>query len=539
MPEPENKPSAATPSRRFLKFVLATGLLLGAVLVGILLFLDLNSFRKPIMDGLSRATGLSIEIESISLSLAHGLSLRCGGLKVRSSDGSREIFAAQDLFLDAELKPLLNRELKIRRISVVKPTMKIPLGAAGLILAPPSAGERREKTPPETGAEPKPPAADLMEPLRNIFNRQDLSLRIVEILDGELILLRPESDSLPSAEIPVRINARFELSRPDTNRVHILGELSEIKIKNLRFKGTLEVDDLLAELILVNVDLVADPFPVADLKALAETFVGPDAVPSGLKVGQVEKIFIHMEGPLNPNDRPLKDLVAKIGFQMKDIEIEPPANSLTGNIVLPYLDGEGTWSKGTLNYKIKGKLWEGDILSTLVLNLPRILEGSFQEGTFNADIRLQKLNLAVAGFPATGEWTPTAGTVSGSFNAQGKVGGPTPIRTSGKLEIRDLVLGSQKNPGKVAQVTLTVQQKTPQRTLARIQVKNALFNNIVMKKAEANLRIEPGKISLSNGRIIPANGIIQLSGDYRPRSDSYVVRINGKKLRAEDFLKEQ
>ena len=157
MPESENKGPVSKSLRRSLKFILTAGLLIVVLLVGAL-FLDLNSFRRPIMDGLSRATGLSIEIESLNLSLSHGLELRCGGLKVRSSDGAREIFAANTLFLDAELEPLLSRELKIQSITLIQPKMKIPLGTvppAPLSAAPPSTGKPAEEPRPESKAVPE------------------------------------------------------------------------------------------------------------------------------------------------------------------------------------------------------------------------------------------------------------------------------------------------------------------------------------------------------------------------------------------------
>ncbi len=544
MPEPENKGPVAKLFRRSLKFVLTVGLLIGVLLVGAL-FLDLNSFRRPIMDGLSRATGLPIEIESLNLSLSHGLELRCGGLKVRSSDGTREIFAANALFLDAELEPLLSRELKIQSITLIQPKMKISLGTvrpASPPAAPPSTGKPAEEPRPESKTVPELlPASDLMEPVWNILNRPDLSLRTVEVRGGELTLLHSAKGSLPTAEIPVHVNARFDLSRSDSNRINVTGELSQVEIKNLHLKGTLEVGDILGSLIQVDGHLASEPFPLTDLNALAETFAEPGSrTPPELKSGQVEQVFIHMEGLIDPNNNPLGGLVIKSGFQIKDLEIEPPANTLLENIILPRLDGEGIWQNRVLNYQVTGALGEGNILSSLVVNLPERLEGSL-EGTFNSNTRLKGLNLASVEFFKTAEWTPTAGTISGSVKVQGSVGGSSlnPIRTDSRLEVRDLVLGLEENSSQVEKASLTVQQKTPQRTLAWFQVKNFRSKEIALKTIGGNLRVEPEKITLSNGRLIPPNGSIQVSGNYHPRSSTYIIRINGKNLQVEDFLKDR
>jgi hypothetical protein len=544
MPESENKGPVAKSFRRSLKFVLTAGLLIVVLLVGAL-FLDLNSFRRPIMDGLSRATGLSIEIESLNLSLSHGLELRCGGLKVRSSDGAREIFAANTLFLDAELEPLLNRELRIQSITLIQPKMKMSLGTvppASPPAAPPSTGKSAEEPRPESKAVPELlPPSDLMEPVWNILNRPDLSLRAVEIRGGELTLLRSGEGSLPTAGIPVRVDARFNLSRSDSNRVNIKGELSQVEIKNLHLKGTLDVGDALGSLIQINGNLALEPFPLTDLNALAETFAEPGSrIPPELKSGRVEQVFIHVEGLIDPNHNPLEKLVIKSGFQIKDLEIKPPANIFSENIILPRLDGEGIWQNRALNYQVTGALLEGNILSNLVVNLSETLEGDL-EGKFNLNTRLNGLNLASARFFKADEWTPTAGITSGSVKVQGSVSGSSlnPVRTDSRLEVRDLVLGLEENSSEAEKASLTVQQKTPERTFAWFQVKNFRSKEIALETIGGSLKVEPEKITLSNGRFIPSNGSIRVSGNYRPRPSTYTIHINGKNLQVEDFLKDQ
>jgi hypothetical protein len=544
MPESENKGPVAKSFRRSLKFVLIAGLLIGVLLVGAL-FLDLNSFRRPIMDGLSRATGLSIEIGSLSLSLSHGLELRCDGLKVRSSDGTREIFSANTLFLDAELEPILSRELKIQSITLIQPKIKISLGTvppASPPAAPPSTGKPAEEPRPESKVVPELlPPSDLMEPVWNILNRPDLSLRTVKVRGGELALLHSGRSSLLIAETPVRFNARFDLSRSDSGRINIKGELSQVEIKNLFLKGALDVGDAPGPLIQVNGSLASEPFPLTDLNAFAETFTEPGSrILPELKSGQVEQVFIHVEGLIDLNHNPLEALVIKSGFQIKDLEIEPPTNTFSKNIILPRLDGEGIWRNRVLNYQATGALWEGNILSNLVVNLPETLEGNL-EGTFKSNTQLNGLNLASVGFFKADEWEPIAGTTSGSVEVQGSVSDSSlnPVRTDSRLEVRDLVLGLEENSSQVEKASLTVQQKTPQRTLAWFQVKNFRSKEIALETIGGNLKVEPEKITLSNGRLIPPHGSIRVSGNYRPRSSAYTIHINGKNLRIEDFLKDQ
>ncbi|HJO01002.1 MAG TPA: hypothetical protein QGF86_09070, partial [Nitrospinaceae bacterium] len=182
MPEQENKAQTAK-SSRFIKFALIISFILGVGLIAIF-SMSLDSFRKPIMDELSQMTGLSIEIDSLELSLSRGLSLRGTGLKVNSKDNSRQIFSAEDLFLDAELEPLLNRQLKINKITLVKPAMDVAFDPTPDLTALPKSPQTKEthgsKTSipfEQTKKTVTEPEGDLMEPIRKVLEREDLSLR--------------------------------------------------------------------------------------------------------------------------------------------------------------------------------------------------------------------------------------------------------------------------------------------------------------------------------------------------------------------------
>ncbi len=543
MPEQENKVQTAKSSRLF-KFTLITSLILGVILI-VGFSMSLDSFRKPIMDELSKATGLSIEIKSLKLSFSHGLGLRGTGLKVNSKDGSRQIFSAEDLFLDAELEPLLNRQLKIRKITLVKPAMSVVLGSkvdSTALSESPQAGKTPDHETPRQPDQMKnavpEPEDDLMEPIRKILERKDLSLRAVEIKDAALTLVRPKTDSLPAKKIPVTVNARFDLSRPNPDQVTIDGKLSQVDIEGLSFTGTLKTRDLLANHIPVNIDLESTSLPITRISTLIETFAGPEAIPVKMESGQIEKIFIRLEGLVDPNHDPLKEVVIKSGIKISNLQISIPDNEKPENIVLPNLDGEGVWQKGTLNYKFNGTLWDGTIQSNLIVNLPEALQGSFT-GTFNSETQLKEMNLASVEFDLPDKWTHITGTVDGVIKAQGPIGQVSSnIRTNGKLNINTLSLGSE-TPTTAKLATLTIRQKSPQRTLARVQIKDALFNNVTIKTVAANLKLSPDKFSLTNGRMVPANGVILFSGNYRPKPNTYIIRLNGDKLRVEDFIKEQ
>ena len=205
MPKQENKPPTFK-SGQFFKVALAVCLILGMILTGIII-MNLDNLRKPIMDELSQMTGLSIEIESLSLSLSNGLSLRGGGLKVNSKDGSKEIFSAKDIFLNAELRPLLKRQLKIKKINLVKPIMNIAwepksdsVDLTDISVAEKTLDRELPPQPDKTKVSELPvtPRSKtyLMESIRKLLKRQDLSLRTVEIKDATLIIVQPRSNGV-------------------------------------------------------------------------------------------------------------------------------------------------------------------------------------------------------------------------------------------------------------------------------------------------------------------------------------------------------
>ena len=90
--------------RSFARIVVVL-LVLFVVFLVLIPFVGLDQLRQPIASALSQSTGLKIELESLNLEWTEGLGLRCGGLRVRSQDGSRELFSAEKMFLLAEMGP--------------------------------------------------------------------------------------------------------------------------------------------------------------------------------------------------------------------------------------------------------------------------------------------------------------------------------------------------------------------------------------------------------------------------------------------------
>ena len=532
-----------TKLKKYTKFAVIAGIILGVILFGVL-STNLDSLRKPIIEELSEITGLTIEIESLNLSLEGGLSLRGSGLKVSSKDNSQQIFSAKKIFLNAKLKPLMKGQLKIRKIILVNPTMNVALKPKTDPIDSPEIFKNMRPLSQRALAKPKNaensqptgiPATEvsLFTSLRNLFQNQNLSLRIIEVKNAELLLVRPKFDLLPAKNIPIGLSARLDLINPTPNEININGDISRLEIEGLSFRGTLKANDLLAKEISINAKLESAPITAKTINTLAESLSYPNSFPAKFKSGQVEKIFIDLKGIVDSNENPLKEIVIKSGFEIENLEVSSPKIKKLGSVPFYNIDANGIWENGILNYKVNGMLWGGTIQSNIIVNLPDLLRGSLT-GTYNSETKFDELNFSSIRFNPLDKWTPVTGTANGFIKTQSSLN--KDIRTYGKLEINDLSL-KHEIPYTAKQVTFSFSKKSPYQTHARVQFNDLQLNNILLSSVSSKLKISPGKFIFNNGRIVPPNGIILFSGHYRPKPNTYVIRIDGNKLFLPDFLK--
>lgn len=523
---------------KYIKFTVVAGLILGTIVIGIF-SAKMDSFHELITNELSQITGLPIEIESLKLSLSNGLSLHGSGLKVRSNDNLQQIFSAQNIFLNAKLKPLLKGQLKIKKILLVNPIIDVALGAKLNPIGLPETfknletldqGRPTKSEDEKSSKQIEIPITEpsLMESLRNLFQNQNSSLRIIEIKGAELTLIRPKLDLLPAKKTLMFLSARFKFTHSTPNQININGDLSHLEIEGLSFRGTLKT--ILAKKTPINIDLESTSASVKNINTIAEALSKTDSIPLQFKSGQIEKIFIHLNGLVDLSDNPLKEVVIESGFKIGKLEISIPKVKKLENILLSDVDGRGVWKDGILNYKINGMLWDGTIESNLIINLPDLLRGSFA-GTYNSTTKFNELDLSSAGFNP-----PIVGTANGSINTKSFLN--KDMHTYGNLEINNFSL-EHEIPYTVKQATFNFSQKSPHQTLARVELNDLQLNNVLINTASSKLKISPGKVLLSNGRIVPSNGTILFSGNYRTKPNTYVIRINGNKLLLSDFFKEQ
>jgi len=119
-------PPKPTKSRILLKMIF----ILASVVVGlVILIFSINpqTFREPVMEGLSQATGLKIKIKTLSWNLSKGLNLKCQGLQILSPETGEELLFTEELLLHLEWRPLLQKKVVFESITLVKPILKIPV----------------------------------------------------------------------------------------------------------------------------------------------------------------------------------------------------------------------------------------------------------------------------------------------------------------------------------------------------------------------------------------------------------------------------
>ena len=197
--------------------------------------------------------------------------------------------------------------------------------------------------------------------MRNLLKEQSLYLRSIKIKEGEFIFSKSAGDFHFFKIPPIFLSAQLNITNSSSSEVNIKGKLSQIVAGALKFKGTVEAFNILKELSPVKINIESTSFPLSNIYSLIDKEVSPS--PVMIESGQVEKIFINLEGLINSSQNGLEDIAIKSGFKVSALEILIPESENLGNINLSDINGEGFYQNGTLNYKINGALWNGTIQS--------------------------------------------------------------------------------------------------------------------------------------------------------------------------------
>ena len=545
MPEQETKSKFSKLSKIFSVF-LAAFITLGIALI-VFFSANIGSFREPIMSELSQVTGLPIEIGSLNLSLSNGLSFHGTGLKVHSKDASHQFFSAQGIYLNVKLKPMLRGQIKIRKIILMKPVIDITLESNQSLINLANTSKELKTLDPKITTKfddtkkiksIKIPEnkKKLTEPLHNLFQNKNLALRTIELKDALLYFNRPKLDFPNALPTPISLSARFDLDNSIPDQVNIMGDLSHIEIKELSFKGTLKVNNLLAHKVPISINVESSPIHAQTLNNLVDNLFSSELITVKFKSGQIQKLFINLNGIVESSNNPLKEFIVESGFKIDDLDISTSKTKKLESIPFSDVDGIGIWKDGVLNYKINGALWDGSIESNLVFNLPDLLSSGSLTGSYDSVTKFSGLDFSSIRFNDLDKWTPVTGIANGSIKTESSL--KEDMRIYGNLEINDISL-DHKIPYTAEKIIFNFSQKSPHITLASVQANELQLKNFLIKTVSSKLKVSPEKFLISKGTINSSNGSIIFSGNYNPKPNTYVIRFNSKKLPLSDFFKKQ
>ena len=421
MPETQNNPPKAKASNKTRRKLWLIGIFaVFALLLIALTSIDLNQVKDSLIAKYSAESGMKIEIESIALGFAHGLGLKCSGVKIVTPTG--ETYAVDHLHLLAEWAPLLRGEFKINSATLDRPQLTLNLSETPA--KEPAVGKKLQKD-----TEPAP--ASPVESIQNILKESQLSVRHFKISDGQVILKQM------GQELSARIDLSLQLVQVSEDRLDVLIDSIKISTGGIQLQGKAKGENLTAENANLSFDMQTKSFALDDIKPLLAFFAKENLIAPVSEL-QIENISLSVQTPLaalDQIDNLKQQSSGNFNFNIKKTALNLAANPLQ----FEPLEGEGKWSNGILHSDLKGSILgsEFGIKSELPLSGKNI----------KADVRWKNLDITRLPLPTSKSWHPVAGNVSGTLNFSGPLPAtenPLHINSKGKLnfQFKELVLAN-------------------------------------------------------------------------------------------------
>ena len=178
------------------------------------------------MVAISKATGLKVQVETLSLDLSHGLGLKAGNLLVQTQKSGHDLFSAEALFLTARLAPVLEGNFEVAHAVVVKP--RIHLGDTPPASKNPSAPQGMPTSSPTSSGGIK------VEQIQTILRDMNLKVDFFEVEDGVFAV----DPSLP----PAVVSFRLYLRRPSPQQMSVELEGVKAALGPLAFEGGVKTE---------------------------------------------------------------------------------------------------------------------------------------------------------------------------------------------------------------------------------------------------------------------------------------------------------
>jgi len=413
-------PQKSKTGKTFLKWGFIGFFAVILVLAIVLSTIDLDEAKNTLIEKVSTETGMKIDIESIGFGFAHGLGLKCNGVKVVTPKG--ETYAVDQLHLLAQWAPLFAGEFKIDSATLDRPKLTLNLSDQ-----PEKKSDPGKKEPTDAKPGSKTPVQSAQEALK----KSQLSVRNFKISDGQVTLIHPEKQKSLLAHVDISL----QLEEVSADRLDVLIDSFKINTGEISLEGKAKGENLTAENGNLSIDLETNSFGLEDIKPVLTFFSQQEALKK-INALQIKSLSLRTNTSLEALEQPKKLLQQSSGefdFNIKKVSLAG-ANPLQ----IEPLEGTGKWSEGVFEPDIKGT----------ALGSKFGLKGKLTTKNINTDIHWKELNITQLPIPASESWSPIAGVVSGTLNLDGPLPEPEkplPEKLKGKLkfQFKDLVLANQ------------------------------------------------------------------------------------------------
>ena len=245
---------------------------------------------------------------------------------------------------------------------------------------------------------------------------------------------------------------------------------------------------------------------------------------SGLVKGNISGT-VKLTGPLpDPEQLLTGNLKIDTAFHVTDLNIQ--------TFKIQRLEGKTSLNRGRLTHDLNGNIFGGKIAtkgsSTFHKNSPIV--------TTDSNLMMDQISLGWVPLVYQGEWAPSSGTMTGDLKIKGPV--PSDGKISPDLKLKGVLAGQNLafENRHIETAQLEFKESSANLTQAQIELKGIKLGDRDFKKVLALFKITPEKIDLTEGRVWPVNGLIQLVGSLQPKSGNYRVKFKGDKLKVEELL---
>lgn len=516
--------------------VVAMFVLLGATLI-MLSILNVNSFRGQIASRLSQATGFHIEVQSLELGFRNGLGLKCRGFSVRSQDKKQELFSAEELFLLADLRPLLYRQFRIKKATVFKPVVHINPPIERVKTQPPSPPSKTESEPKQA-PRTSPGSKTQGQTIYKFLQDEHLILDTLEIVQGQ-IQLPPNGKFTPALyEHPINVSAQLQILQQEEGRLDATLTVSKLEHRELSVKGRVRLKDAFSPDASLHIDLQTEPHTSADIRpfydllpeSVQDTFAplrwNTDIRKLTLKMNVPQKAVHHLKTVWQQGQ-------ARFAFLLKDGDVQGKGFSISFNEI----GGETEWKENHLSHNLAGNILGGEFKMAGGLDMAQASQQSSRP-LLNTKFQVDGLDLAQIKTIVRGIDLPIEGRVSGSLKIDGPISNIRDLKGQGAFHGSRVRIHQSDQWHKIETISIGINKDSPDNARLDFELSHIEIYQALLNKAHGVIDFSPQRIVLKQGRITPDHGVIKVSGNYHIPTRVYRLEVNGKNLMAEDLLKD-